>query len=838
MRLSAIVLFLIPTFCLAQGHKQPDAARIRLEIKKLGVLGSVLYLAAHPDDENTRVITYMVNERLMTTAYLSLTRGDGGQNLIGPEFRDLLGLIRTQELMSARRIDGGNQFFTRAIDFGFSKNAAETFTIWHRDSLLSDVVRIIREFQPDIILTRFPPDQRAGHGQHTVSAMLAQEAFNKSNDPAVFPDQVATWGTWQVKRLLTNTSRFWNQTINEKTPGIAILDAGAYNTLLGTSYSELAAESRSQHKSQGFGVSGRRGESLEFFELAKGDSAGKDVLSGINTSWSRIKGGEKIQPLVDKVLAGFKDENPSASVPELIQIRKAITQLEPSRWRERKTAEADKIIQHCLGLFAEVTSDHYWVSPGEPVIASFEILNRSNAAVSLTRIECSDLSLDSVMNDSLNNNIPLAFKSRKSIRKDKNYSGPYWLNEPHGEGLFTVSDHRLIGKPENDPAIVVNATFMVCGQPLTIACPVIYKWTDPVKGESIRPCEVVPPISLQLGSKVFVFPDVQPHEVPVMLKAVTDHALHGTVTLNVPLGWKSMPESIPFDLSARGQELTLSFSVIPSTEEVNGLIKAVATVDGRRFDQSVIEIAYDHIPTQTVLPKASAKALRLNLKKEGALIGYIRGAGDDIPAGLKNMGYQVWELKDEEITPENLKKLDAVVLGVRALNTNDRVRHFMPDLLNYVKNGGTMISQYNNNQGLEIDADKIAPYPLSLSRDRVTEENAEVSILKPDHPALNFPNKITAGDFEGWVQERGLYFPDKWDARYEALLSFHDAGEPAKDGGLLVANYGSGYYVYTGLSFFRELPEGVPGAYRLFANLTSLGKSKKPGNVKIKTKLK
>jgi LmbE family N-acetylglucosaminyl deacetylase len=819
----------------AQYQNQPSASEIKLKIKKLNFLGSVLYVAAHPDDENTRAIAYLANDRLASTAYLSMTRGDGGQNLIGSEIRDLLGLIRTQELLSARRIDGGQQFFTRANDFGFSKTAKETFEIWNKQEILSDVVRVMRQFQPDVILTRFPPDERAGHGHHTASAILAQEAFDITNDPNQYPDQVKQFGTWQAKRLYTNTGRWWNQTINEKTPGILTMNVGTYNTLLGKSYSEIAAESRTQHKSQGFGSPGRRGDALEFFEYVKGEKTTSDVFDGINTNWSRVKGAEKIQPLVEKLLSDYKEENPSASVAALLTIRKEITTLSPSIWRERKLQEVNQLLQDCAGLFVEVGADNFYVSPGQPLTTTFEIINRSGADISLQSIQSTSVDWDSTVNTSLKNNIPLNFKSKRKLTENVVYSGPYWLKERHSLGLFSFADKNLIGKPESDPSAIFHFNFKINGENLSVAAPLVYKWTDPVKGELSRPFEIVPPVLVNLDKPVYLFANDQPQAVSVLLKSSSSETVSGNLLLELPNGWRAEPAINPFELKKRGEEKTVRITVYPGKEEIKSTVHAVAEVNGKKYDYSLQTIQYDHIPTQTLLPKAEEELLKLNLKKEGTTIGYIRGAGDEVPAALRNMGYEVWEMKNEEITVNNLKKVDAIVLGIRALNTNERIRFIMPDLLNYVKEGGTLIVQYNTSNDLEIDKDKISPYPLTLSRDRVTEENSEVRILKPDHPALNVPNKITNKDFEGWVQERGLYYPNVWDEKFEALLSMNDAGEPARNGSLLVAQYGEGHYVYTGLSFFRELPEGVTGAYKLFANLVSLRKPR-PEVIKGKTK--
>jgi len=836
MRNAFLSLFIFASLAGYSQFHQPGSSEIKLKLKKLNFLGSVLYVAAHPDDENTRAITYLANDRLAAAAYLSMTRGDGGQNLIGPEIGELLGLIRTQELLAARRIDGGQQFFTRAIDFGFSKNYQETLEIWNKEEVLSDVVRVIRQFQPDVILTRFPADERAGHGHHTSSAILAQEAFDLTNNPNVFPEQVKQFGTWQVSSLYTNTGRWWNQTINENTPGILTMNVGTYNTLLGKSYSEIAADSRTQHKSQGFGSAGRRGDAMEFFEYVKGDRIDKDVFEKVNTTWTRVKGGEKIQPLIQKVIQEFNEENPSASVPQLLEIRNQISKLENSVWRNRKLNEVEQLIRDCTGLYIEIIANHYMASPGQQVTLAFEVINRSGVIIMLDNLKSESLAIDSTFSLLLKSNDPVAFKSVKNIKSDKEYSSPYWLKEPHATGLFTVKDPTMIGKPENDPAIIVDARVSVQGVSMTVAVPVVYKWTDPVKGELTRPFEVVPPVFINFPQTVFIFRDQTPQTISVLVKSASSQRLKGNVKLELPAGWTSEPAVIPFELGKMNEEQTLMFKVTGGKEEFDGSIRATADIEGQRYSNSIRQIQYDHIPIQTLLPPAKARALRINISKVGSVIGYIKGAGDDIPVNLRNLGYEVWEMKDEEITASNLKRVDAVVLGIRALNTNERIRFTMPTLLNYAKEGGTVVVQYNTNNDLEIDADKFSPYAITLSRDRVTQESSEVRILKPDHPALNYPNKITAKDFEGWVQERGLYFPSTWSDSFDALLSMNDKGEPARNGSLLIAKYGTGHYVYTGLSFFRELPEGVPGAYKLFANLVSLSKTKSPAPTKIKSK--
>lgn len=826
MRIVALC-FLLP-FLVAAQPSQPSASEIRLKLKKLNFLGSVLYVAAHPDDENTRVIAHLTNDRLAATAYLSMTRGDGGQNLIGPEIRDLLGLIRTQELLSARRIDGGEQFFTRANDFGFSKNVNETMEIWGKKEILSDVVRIFRQYQPDVIITRFPPDERAGHGHHTASAVLAQEAFELAAKSDAYPEQVKQFGTWQVKRLLTNTGRWWNQTINENTPGVITLNVGGYNHLLGKSASEIAAQSRTQHKSQGFGSPGRRGDAPEYFELIKGEPAKGDIFENVNTTWTRLKGGEKIEPMVDKIVAAFDVEKPYASIPALLQLRKELSRLDVSVWRERKIKEINELVQACAGLYVEVASNQYYVAPGDALRLSFEIVNRSAASIGLKSVRSGLLGMDSAAGTRLENNKLMTFKSLKTLSTTASYSGPYWLKEEHAQGIFTITEPTLIGKPDSPPSVVVDVTFDVEGEEVVVRCPLVYKWTDPVKGELSRPFEIVPKVVVSLSSAVYVFKDTSPQHVSVNVKSLSDLPINAKVKLALPRGWKSEPAEGSTELPKRNAENSVTFLVTPSREELNASMSAVAIVDGKEYHQALQTINYDHIPTQTLFPESRAKLLRMDLVKNGSVIAYIRGAGDDVPTALRNMGYEVWEMKNEEVTAENLKKIDAVVLGIKALNTNERIRYFMPTLLNYVEQGGTLISQYNNNFDLEIEADKFSPYPITISRDRVTNETSEMRFLNPDHPLMNFPNKITPADFDGWVQERGLYYPGKWDAKFDALLSSNDPGEKPLDGGLLVAKHGAGYYVYTSLSFFRQLPEGVAGSYKLFANLVSQSRVKPP----------
>ncbi|MDH5397315.1 MAG: PIG-L family deacetylase, partial [Cyclobacteriaceae bacterium] len=449
---------------IAQKPQQRDAAEILLGLQKLNFLGSVLYVAAHPDDENTRIISYFSNKVLANTAYLSMTRGDGGQNLIGSEIREYLGIIRTQELLAARRTDGGRQFFTRANDFGYSKSADETQEIWDREQVLSDVVWTFRNFRPDVVITRFPTDGRGGHGHHTTSALLAAEAFNLAGDKKAFSDQLSLTQPWSPKRLYLNTGRWWNQSVNADTDGVITLDVGEYSPLLGQSYSEIAAISRSQHKSQGFGSTGTRGEQLEFLEYRRGDRANKDIFEGINTTWTRVEGGKKIQGMIEEAIGSFIPSNPGLSVSKLLEIRKAIQTIKDPYWKSQKTRETDRLIADCLGLYLEVSSSDYSAAPGEQINLSFEAVNRSGIAVVLNKIGNKMGLMDSVMNTSLPQKNKITFNNSILLPSDMTIGQPYWLQKEGTLGMYSVEDRRHIGKPENDPAITVDFTVEIAGE--------------------------------------------------------------------------------------------------------------------------------------------------------------------------------------------------------------------------------------------------------------------------------------------------------------------------------------------------------------------------------------
>ena len=829
---SAATVVLLLSFLLTfkQSFSQNNSlnsAEIIQGFKKLNTVGSVLYIAAHPDDENTRLLGYLANERKLRTGYLSLTRGDGGQNLIGKEQGELLGLIRTQELLAARRVDGAEQFFTRANDFGYSKTPEETFSFWNKDSILSDVVLTIRRFKPDVIICRFPTTGEGGHGHHTASAILAVEAFDAAADPKRFPEQLTQVQTWQAKRIFWNTFNFG--TTNTTSPDQLKVDVGVFNPLLGKSYGEIAAESRSCHKSQGFGSAKQRGSNIEYFKLLKGDSLKTDLFDGIQLSWLRFKGLEKIESSINDCIQKFNAQSPENSVSALVSIYKQIVVLPESNseityWKKQKLKETETLLLACSGLWLEASSPEYIGIPGQEIALTVQLVNRNKNSVKLNKISYFNQS-DTITQLTLKPNELYTFKRKEKLSASLPYSSPYWLNEAHSSGLYTVKNTSLIGKPENgsDNKVVFNIT--MDDLTLNIERNLIHKYTDPVKGEIYRPFEILPPVTINIQEKVFVFIDNKPKKVSLVVKANTAN-ISGKLQIKGSEGWLVTFDQPEFKLSNKGDEAIIEATISADKNATSGNLSAAVIINDKTYSNSIKRIEYDHIPYQFILSDAKAGLIYVDLKKTANNIAYIPGAGDDVSACLKQIGYNVTILTDELLTNENLNKYSAIVTGVRAYNTSERLQVHYNKLMDYVKNGGNLIVQYNTNNRIGPVKAKIGPYPFTISRDRVTDEKAEVKFINDKHLVLNSPNKITAKDFENWIQERGIYFASELDKQYETIFMMNDANEKPSNGSLIIGKYGKGNFVYTGLAFFRELPAGIPGAYRLFVNLLSLPQNK------------
>ena len=775
-----IVVFLV-AFCALQMNvvAQKNSAEIIAQIKGLKTVGSVLYFAAHPDDENNSFLPYLTKERNLRTAYLSLTRGDGGQNLIGKEQGIELGMIRTQELLAARRIDGAEQYFSTAYEFGYSKSSDEALQIWEHEKVLSDAVWIIRKFQPDIIISRFPPDARAGHGHHAASAIIANEAYIAAADSTKFPAQFKYGvSVWKAKRILWNTFNFGS--INTTNENQLKVEVGGYNPIIGKSYGEIGAEARTMHKSQGEGRPRRRGTSYEFFELKGGDPANNDIMDGVNTSWSRLQGAA-VETSIDKIVSTYNMYDPSASVAALVKLYQQINALPVSNWRNYKLDQVQDIIKSCAGIYIEATSQQQQVIPGESISIQFLLNQRSNANSVLQSIQLPFK--DTSLNKTLVNNQNIQFEYKLNVPANKSISQPYWLVNPKTEGMFVVKDQLLIGKSENDPEFEGMVNVAIEKQVFTFKIPVQYKYTDLTKGDVYQPIAVVPVTEIKYNKEVSI---VAPGKAITVSYQTMEH--NGT-SKQTDITLKNSTEHLPVN-------------------------------DNAIYTKS---IAYDHIPTITYFPTASTKIVPLAVQNTAKHIGYIDGAGDKIPEALVELGATVTHLTESDITSENLKQFDAIVVGIRAYNMYSYLTEKNDIFNDFVSQGGNLVVQYLKSNQVGIKPVKVGPYKFSVnSGKRVSQEEVPVIFTLPNHIVLNNPNKITASDFENWVQERSTYQSDNFDAHFEAPLTMNDKGEAPSNGSLLIAPYGKGNMVYLSLVLFRQLPAGNPGAYKLLANIISL----------------
>lgn len=793
----------------------PSAAAILQDLRSFNNMGSVLYVAAHPDDENTILIAYMARGLNYRTAYLSITRGDGGQNVLGSDFGEKLGVARTQELLAARRLDGGRQFFTRAVDFGFSKNYRQALDIWGEQDVLSDVVRVIRTFRPDVVINRFSTQPGGTHGHHTASAVLGVEAFKLAGDPKAFPDQLKTLKPWQPKRILVNG--------RGDESGLRMEISGD-DPVSGLSYVELAAHSRAMHKTQGFdrfGGFGGGGSRTESFEVIDGAPATNSIFDGVDTTWARIPGGADVGKLTDEVIAKFDPQNLAASVPSLLKVHAELAALKSNDpLVAEKREQLDHIIQYCLGVEVETTIPQAEVVPGETLQLHHVASIRADIPVKWIATRYPSIKSEVSKAIELSSKEPASRDSRKILPADTELTQPYWLRQEGTSGLFRVDDPSLIGRPENPPVFPIRQIFEVGGETLVIADQPVQITTDSSSNRKQRRLDVIPPVSLHFSSEVALFAPGSTHPVEIEITAARPNS-HGTLQLETPSNWKVTLAKQKFNLANAGDKTQLTFTVTAPDESTTAKIGATAEVGGHSYRTDREEVNYAHIPLQLLQPPAILKCVSLDLAVHGSKIGYLQGAGDSVDDCLRQIGCTVTELTTNDLTPERLAQFDAVVTGVRFFDKY-HIGTNLDALFSYVQNGGTVVMQYNRADGLQS-----TPLTLKISQGnsgRVTDPRAPMTILAPDNPVLNTPNKITSADFDNWVQERGTYFPSHWDDHFTPILACNDAGESPLKGSLLVADYGKGHFVYTGLGFFRQLPAGVPGAYRLFANLISLGK--------------
>jgi len=843
VRVVLLLLCSIGSLC-AQTIRPLPSAKVYAELKKLKSMTSVLYIAAHPDDENTRLLSWLATGQHIRTAYMSITRGDGGQNIIGGEQGAALGIIRTYELLEARKLDGAEQYFGRAVDFGFSKTSEETFKHWDRIALIADVVRTIREFKPDVVICRFPKDSLAGHGQHAASAIIAEDAFKYCLGTLDLPqadldsiEKGATRGfrakeQWKPSRLLYNALRFGNRSVS--VDGMFKLDVGQYDPTIGLGYGELAGISRSLHKSQGAGTQSTPGIQPEFFATLSGAAPTKSLFDGIDTTWNRI-GRSDIEREIDAVIAAFDMTHPERSTTALLKIRRSINELKDAYWRKQKIAEIERIILSCIGFMADASVSAPFAVEGasDTLSVTIRVTSRAGKPVSVKIKDLKELNCE---HDSLVS-ITSKFSGRTTV------SAPYWLTDT---GPTAASRERQL--PNDAPLPTKNSSAqpptintgtvsrstslfafgdIIATRPsmsrfplritidqdtITTSIPISYKKLDPLRGDVFEELRVVPIVSVEPMSTVSVG-TTQP-ELKIRLRAFSDIQ---NATIRFLDGTKEVASVS--GINVHGSTDTL-VTLTPNVTK-NSVLTVQVDVKGKTYSNYVKTISYDHIPTIQYLEPAEVNIVTEQVKITAKRIAYVAGAGEFAPEFLRGMGVVVDEIDEATmLKTQELLKYDAVLVGIRAINTNKNMKYLMPALMHYVEEGGTLVMQYNTMQTMSTK--DLGPYPLPLTNKRVTEEDANVTILTPGHALLSTPNPITQTDFNGWVQERGLYFPFEFDPKYEALLSMHDTKEQPLNGALLYAKHGKGHYVYCALSLFRQLPAGVPGAMKLLGNMLSL----------------
>lgn len=817
-------------FCSAQQVRPLKSSEIYRELKTLKNLPKVLYLAAHPDDENTGLLSWLVNDQNLETGYLSLTRGDGGQNLLGTEQGAALGLIRTHELLEARKLDGAQQFFTRAIDFGFSKNTTDTFKQWDENSIIADVVWVIRKFRPDVIICRFPPTAAAGHGQHAASAVVAEKAFQLAGDKTAFPNQLKYLKVWQPKRILWNTFRFGS--VNTTSENQLKITVGQYDAQLGMGYGELAGISRSLHKSQGAGTQSVAGVKTEYFSYVAGEPAKANLFDGISKTWTQ-EGSPDIDQSLDKIISDFNFNHPENSLPALLALRKKVMALKDSDLKKDKIKSLDQIILSCAGFMGEMITNQPEAVAGNQYNFRLNVISRAENHVVLENVKW--LNTSENINRKLSKDSLIIIQHDIQIPEDAALTEPYWLAKPAvNAATFSVPNDTLIGLPDTESPLNVLLDLKIGSEKFQVKLPLSFKKLDPVRGDVVEPLRIVPALEVKFIQPLYLVKENEDLKVSLQVKVNSDRPFrNGKVNLmynGERLGGGDLQ-------SFNGKYVTVDYTIaktkLASIRSNRLQLDADFVVDGRPYNKKQVLIQYPHLPSLQYFAPASVIVMKGDIQSNVKKVGYIEGAGDFIPEFLRMAGIQVEVLKDEDFygkadesgssTQNKLSQYDAIVMGVRANNTEKNLGRWMPFLWAYVKAGGNLVMQYNTNQ--DVTVDQLGIYNFRIANKRVTEENAAVTFLNPNHKLLNFPNKITSNDFNGWVQERGAYFPDQWDAAYEPLFEMHDTGEEPLQGSTLYARYGKGNFIYTPLAFFRQLPAGNVGAARLFLNFLSAQKN-------------
>ncbi len=864
-------LFLTVSADTRPAPEDRGASGLALALRRLQTIASVLHTAAHPDDESTEMLAYCARKEGARTAYLSLNRGDGGQNGIGPELWEQLGVLRTEELLASRKIDGAEQYFTRAYDFGFTRSAEETLQKWNREEILGDMVRVIRTLRPLVVVNGFSGTTQDGHGQHQTAGLLTPEALKAAADPTRFPEQLkAGLQPWQVLKVYAR--RFGG---GQQGPR-AEFDVGVYDPVLGRSYAELAADGRSRHRSQDFGQVQPRGAQMRTFprlqSLVDVPQVEPSLFTSIDVSLTGVakfagKDGERLLPALTRIkelaaraLAEYRIEQPDSIAPHLAAglrevraLRASLTGLDMQAkanvdgMLQRKEREFSDALLRSHSVIVDALSSTEIVTPGETVDVTTNVYigtrgEASKAEAKFTLLTPPNWQAASASNaEEGGGNAQPFFRNRETpsaqgrfratVPENAPPTQPYWLAKPRTKDQFDwpADDASMPVTLPFGPAVLnAQVELTLNGERVTHVQPVEYRYSDKTFGEIRRELKVAPAVTLNVSPALLVIPAGAPNRTRELTIEITHNArraTNGNVKLVAPAGWKVEGDTRPLAFTKQGEKTARAFKVTPPVNASGNFeLKAIAEAAGREYATGYTKIEYPHVETHYIYKPSTTKVELFDVKVAANLhVGYVMGSGDDGPEVLRQLGVNVKLLDANELAAGDLSGYDTIVLGIRVYEVNDAVIANNKRLLDYVTNGGTLIVQYNKN---EYAQGNFAPYPVKMARgDRVTDENAPITVLQPENPLFNFPNKIGAEDWQGWVQERGLYFLSDWDARYTPLLSAPDDQGTVLKGGELVTQVGKGNYVFTGYAWFRQFPAGVPGAYRLFANLVSLPKS-------------
>ncbi|HEU4560460.1 MAG TPA: PIG-L family deacetylase [Longimicrobium sp.] len=835
------------------------AAALGLSLRRLGTTKRVLMVGAHPDDEDTQLLAALALEQGADVAYLSLTRGEGGQNGIGPELHEALGVLRTEELLAARRVDGARQFFTRAYDFGFSKSADETFRHWPREELLRDVVGVIRLYRPDVVVAVFSGTPRDGHGHHQVSAIVAREAFGLAGDSTRFPEQIRA-GLHPFK-----PAKFYRSLRGRADSATVRIALGELDPLVGRSPFQLAMAARSRHRSQDMGAPEPVGPRYGYLMQLDGTpSLGEtSIWAGIDTT----VGGRTLSPsrrahpleiqlshytlLLDSLKRSARVLQPAGMVNQLayaLRVLRGEVERVPGSGRlidpvgtgfmvanERRDAETALTL--AAGLVLDATAERARVVPGEEFGVTVTLWNGGTQPVTVGALEprvpqgWTVVAADSTPLPSG----PVAAgavatrRFRVRVPADAAPTEPYFLRQPRDGDLYRwPGDWSVQGLPFEPAPLQAVARVTVAGAEVPLQNEATFREVDPRQGELRWPVLVVPAMSVLLEPETSILPTggtQRPLRFRVRLAAAGARPVAGTWRLELPQGWSAHPASGQVTLAdGESREVEVSITAPAGVRADSFPLSASFTTGaGQRYTRGVQMVDYPHVRARPLYHPATSVVRAFDVRVPAGLkVAYVEGAGEAGPSILNQLGITPAVLTSDSLAGADLSKYDVIVTGIRAYEVRRDLAATNPRLLEYVRQGGTLIVQYNKYEMVE---GRFNPYPITLAspHDRVTDEASPVRILEPNHPVFTTPNRITAADWEGWVQERGLYFARSWDTAYTPLLEMADPGAPPLRGGLLIAKHGQGTYVYTGLAFFRQLPEGVPGAWRLFANLLALG---------------